>query len=336
MEYGLIGEHLGHSYSKLIQEKLLDHYTYDIHPVEKDKLDSFMKEKAFKAINVTIPYKKDVIPYLTELDDASKKIGAVNTIVNKNGNLYGYNTDYYGFDYMVRKHKVSFTDKKVLVLGNGGASQAIQAVIKDHGAKEMLVTDIVLNPGILSIKEVYDKHPDIDIVVNTTPCGMYPNVDSTAVDLSQFNKIEAVFDCVYNPMDTEFTLQAKELGIKVAVTGLEMLVAQAKRALEHFKDLQIDDEEIDRIYREILLETANLITTCQDSNVLNELSSILKKPVVYFQQEEQQAIENNQILVIDKNDIIKYHKRLISNGFIVDGDSTALILEHFKKSIQNY
>lgn len=336
MEYGLIGEHLGHSYSKLIQEKLLDHYTYDIHPVEKDKLDSFMKEKAFKAINVTIPYKKDVIPYLTELDDASKKIGAVNTIVNKNGNLYGYNTDYYGFDYMVRKHKVSFTDKKVLVLGNGGASQAIQAVIKDHGAKEMLVTDIVLNPGILSIEEVYDKHPDIDIVVNTTPCGMYPKVDSTAVDLSQFKKIEAVFDCVYNPMDTEFTLQAKELGIKVAVTGLEMLVAQAKRALEHFKDIQIDDEEIDRIYREILLETANLITTCQDSNVLNELSSILKKPVVYFQQEEQQAIENNQILVIDKNDIIKYHKSLISNGFIVDGDSTALIREHFKKSIQNY
>ena len=129
---------------------------------------------------------------------------------------------------------------------------------------------------------------------------------------------------------------AGKLGIKVAVTGLEMLVAQAKRALEHFKDIQIDDQEIDRIYREILLETANLITTCQDSNVLNELSSILKKPVVYFQQEEQQAIENNQILVIDKNDIIKYHKRLISNGFIVDGDSTALILEHFKKSIQNY
>uniref|UniRef100_UPI002625EF9F shikimate dehydrogenase family protein n=1 Tax=uncultured Faecalicoccus sp. TaxID=1971760 RepID=UPI002625EF9F len=313
-----------------------DHYTYDIHPVEKDKLDSFMKEKAFKAINVTIPYKKDVIPYLTELDDASKKIGAVNTIVNKNGNLYGYNTDYYGFDYMVRKHKVSFTDKKVLVLGNGGASQAIQAVIKDHGAKEMLVTDIVMNPGILSIEEVYDKHPDIDIVVNTTPCGMYPNVDSAAVDLSQFKKIEAVFDCVYNPMDTEFTLQAKELGIKVAVTGLEMLVAQAKRALEHFKDIQIDDEEIDRIYREILLETANLITTCQDINVLNELSSKIQKPVVYFQQDEQQAIENNQILVIDKNDIIKHHKRLISNGFIVDGDSTSLILEHFKKSIQNY
>ena len=164
---------------------------------------------------------------------------------------------------------------------------------------------------------------------------MYPNVDSTAVDLSQFKKIEAVFDCVYNPMDTEFTLHAKELGIRVAVTGLEMLVAQAKRALEHFKDIQIDDEEIDRIYREILTETANLITTCQDISVLNELSSKIQKPVVYFKQ-EQQAIENNQILVIDKNDVIKYHKRLISNGFIVDGDSTALILEHFKKSIQNY
>ena len=336
MQYGLIGEHLGHSYSKLIQEKLLDHYTYDIHPVEKEDLDAFMKERAFKAINVTIPYKKDVIPYLYQLDDASQKIGAVNTIVNQDGKLYGYNTDYYGFDYMVQKHGITFANKNVLVLGNGGASQAIQAVIKDHKAKEMFVTDIILNEGVIPIDEVYQNHKDIDIVVNTTPCGMYPHVDSSAVDLSRFEKVEAVFDCVYNPMDTKFTLQAKKLGIPVAVTGLEMLVGQAKKALEYFKNIQIDDQEIDRIYREILLETSNLITECTTQEVLEEISQKLDKEIVFSDDIEKDAIENNRILIVKQEDILTHHERLISNGFIVNGDTSEEIIANFKTSIQKF
>ncbi len=336
MQYGLIGEHLGHSYSKLIQEKLIDNYTYEIHPVKKTDLDAFMKEHSFQAINVTIPYKKDVIPYLYRLDDASKKIGAVNTIVNREGKLFGYNTDYYGFDYMVKKHGISFANKKVLVLGNGGASQAIQAVIKDNEAKELLVTDIILSGDVLSIDSVYQNHKDIDIVVNTTPCGMYPHVDSAAVDLSKFIHIEAVFDCIYNPMDTKFTLQAKSLGIPVAVTGLEMLVGQAKRALEHFKDIQIDDREIDRIYREILFETSNLITDCTNSDILNDLSNRLHKEIRFSKQIEKDAIENSLILVVSQEEISTHQEKLISNGFIVNGDSANTIIAKFKSAIQKF
>lgn len=258
MEYGLIGEKLGHSYSKLIQEKLLDNYTFEIHPIERENLDAFMKAKEFKAINVTIPYKQDVIPYLDELDDASKKIGAVNTIVNENGKLTGHNTDYYGFNYMLEHHNIEIKDKKVLVMGNGGASKAIQAVINDHQAKEMLVVDIILSEGVISIEEVYEKHLDVDVIVNTTPLGMYPKVNGCCVDIDKFTNLSACVDVVYNPFATEFALQAQAKGVK-AVTGLEMLVAQAKYALEFFKKISIDDGEIDRIYKEILMTTTNIV-----------------------------------------------------------------------------
>lgn len=258
MEYGLIGEKLGHSYSKLIQEKLLDNYTFEIHPIERENLDAFMKAKEFKAINVTIPYKQDVIPYLDELDDASKKIGAVNTIVNENGKLIGHNTDYYGFNYMLEHHNIEIKNKKVLVMGNGGASKAIQAVINDHQAKEMLVVDIILSEGVISIEEVYKNHLDVDVIVNTTPLGMYPKVDGCCVDMDKFANLQACVDVVYNPFATEFALQAQAKGVK-AVTGLEMLVAQAKYALEFFKKISIDDSEIDRIYKEILMTTTNIV-----------------------------------------------------------------------------
>ena len=280
MEYGLIGEHLGHSYSKLIQEKLLDNYTYEIQEVSKEDLDSFMKKREFKAINVTIPYKQAVIPYLEEMDQAARKIGAVNTIVNRNGKLYGYNTDYYGFRYMVETHGISLKGKKVLVLGNGGASQAIQAVVHDLGACEMIITDLLLKDNVISIEEAYKNHTDVNIIINTTPMGMYPKVHGIAVDLSKFKKCEAVFDCIYNPQDTEFTLQAKERGIKVAVTGLEMLVGQAKRALEFFKDIEIEDKQIDRIYREILFETSNVVLVDVNMDTALQVARELKKECI--------------------------------------------------------
>ena len=142
MDYGLIGEKLGHSLSKPIHESLAD-YTYDIHPLTREEFKTFMEEKAFRAINVTIPYKKDVIPYLDSMDDNAKAIGAVNTIVNTDGKLRGYNTDFSGFEYMVVRHGVDLAQKKVIVLGNGGAAQAIKAVVKKHHAREMIIVDIV-------------------------------------------------------------------------------------------------------------------------------------------------------------------------------------------------
>lgn len=334
MEYGLIGEHLGHSYSKLIQEKLLDNYTYEIQEVSKEDLDSFMKKREFKAINVTIPYKQAVIPYLEEMDQAARKIGAVNTIVNRNGKLYGYNTDYYGFRYMVETHGISLKGKKVLVLGNGGASQAIQAVVHDLGACEMIITDLLLKDNIISIEEAYKNHTDVNIIINTTPMGMYPKVHGIAVDLSKFKKCEAVFDCIYNPQDTEFTLQAKEKGIKVAVTGLEMLVGQAKRALEFFKDIEIEDKQIDRIYREILFETSNVVLVDVNMDTALQVARELKKECIVLDSEnyEEQAVSSNKVLLSSSQD----KKTLSRNGFIIQSKNADEIICEFKLKVNQF
>ena len=334
MEYGLIGEHLGHSYSKLIQEKLLDNYTYEIQEVSKEDLDSFMKKREFKAINVTIPYKQAVIPYLEEMDQAARKIGAVNTIVNRNGKLYGYNTDYYGFRYMVETHGISLKGKKVLVLGNGGASQAIQAVVHDLGACEMIITDLILKDNVISVEEAYKNHTDVNIIINTTPMGMYPKVHGIAVDLSKFKKCEAVFDCIYNPQDTEFTLQAKERGIKIAVTGLEMLVGQAKRALEFFKDIEIEDKQIDRIYREISFETSNVVLVDVNMDTALQVARELKKECIVLDSEnyEEQAISSNKVLLSSSQD----KKTLSRNGFIIQSKNADEIICEFKLKVNQF
>lgn len=250
MDYGLIGEKLGHSYSKIIHEKLAD-YTYDLCPLSKEEFKGFMEKREFKAINVTIPYKKDVIPYLKEMDESATAIGAVNTIVNKEGNLYGYNTDMPGFIYMVNQNKIQMKDKKVVVLGNGGAAQAIKAAVQKLGAREMIVVDIVPAEGVISYDECFTHHTDADILVNTSPVGMYPKVDASPVDLTAFPHCQAVLDVIYNPITTKLVAQARELGM-IGVTGLEMLVAQALYAVEIFLQNDIPEEKIQEIYKEIL------------------------------------------------------------------------------------
>ena len=250
MDYGLIGEKLGHSYSKISHEKLAD-YTYDLCPLSKEEFKDFMEKREFKAINVTIPYKKDVIPYLKEMDESATAIGAVNTIVNKEGNLYGYNTDMPGFIYMVNQNKIQMKDKKVVVLGNGGAAQAIKAAVQKLGAREMIVVDIVPAEGVISYDECFTHHTDADILVNTSPVGMYPKVDASPVDLTAFPHCQAVLDVIYNPITTKLVAQARELGM-IGVTGLEMLVAQALYAVEIFLQNDIPEEKIQEIYKEIL------------------------------------------------------------------------------------
>ena len=250
MDYGLIGEKLGHSYSKIIHEKLAD-YTYDLCPLSKEEFKDFIEKREFKAINVTIPYKKDVIPYLKEMDESATAIGAVNTIVNKEGNLYGYNTDMPGFIYMVNQNKIQMKDKKVVVLGNGGAAQAIKAAVQKLGAREMIVVDIVPAEGVISYDECFTHHTDADILVNTSPVGMYPKVDASPVDLTAFPHCQAVLDVIYNPITTKLVAQARELGM-IGVTGLEMLVAQALYAVEIFLQNDIPEEKIQEIYKEIL------------------------------------------------------------------------------------
>lgn len=252
MEYGLIGEKLGHSFSKEIHEKLAD-YQYNITPLTREEFPEFMKARGFKAINVTIPYKCDVIPYLDEMDSNAKSIGAVNTIVNKEGKLIGHNTDFSGFLYMVEHHKVTIEGKKILVIGNGGASKAVIAVLNHLQAKEIIIIDIVSGPGVITKEEAVKNHTDVEVIINTSPVGMYPNVDQSPIDLTLFPHCKAVLDIIYNPLQTKLTKQASELGMQ-AVNGLEMLVGQAKYAVEFFLDKSIDDDVIDPIYHQIMTD----------------------------------------------------------------------------------
>ena len=214
MEYGLIGEKLGHSASKEIHEQLAD-YSYELHPLAKEEFPVFMEEKAFRALNVTIPY----------------------------------NTDMPGFLYMVKKHGIDMEGKKVVVLGNGGASQAIQAGVKKmNPAKMIVVGNRTIKEGVLTYEQCFALHSDADIVVNTSPVGMYPNVDFSPVDLTHFPQCQAVIDIIANPLTTKLVAQARELGMK-GITGLEMLIAQAKYAVEIFLDTKIPEEKIDEIYQ---------------------------------------------------------------------------------------
>lgn len=245
-QYGLLGEHLTHSYSKQIHEALAD-YTYDLIPLSREELTKFMTEKEFAAVNVTIPYKREVIPYLDSLDDHAKQIGAVNTIVNRNGVLSGYNTDYLGFRYTLEKHNFVVTGKKVLVIGNGGAAQAILAVLRDLGASEIIIVDIVPGENVITKEEALAKHTDAEILVNTSPVGMYPKVDAAPIDLSTFDRLTAVVDIIYNPSVTKLLSQAQEKNIPCC-NGLLMLVAQAYFACQIFLDKDIPEEELTRVF----------------------------------------------------------------------------------------
>jgi shikimate dehydrogenase len=275
MRYGLIGEKLAHSYSKIIHEKIAD-YKYDLIPLTRDEFASFMEKKDFTAINVTIPYKQEVIPYLDELHPLAKEIGAVNTIVNKCGHYVGYNTDFYGFEYMLKHNGITIEDEKCLILGNGGTAQTVKSVLKYLGASEILVISrknnnetVSMNTNntvskhsykmaskdtlkTISYENCYTMHTDAAVVINTTPLGMYPKMDASPLDLTKFTQCEAVVDVIFNPLQTKLTQQAEELGIK-AVTGLEMLVAQAKQAIEYFLDITLEETVIDEVYQELLI-----------------------------------------------------------------------------------
>ncbi len=255
MDYGLIGGKLGHSYSKDIHEMLAD-YTYDLCPLTKEEFHPFMEKHAFRAINVTIPYKQDVIPYLYEMDANAKAIGAVNTIVNKDGKLYGHNTDFSGFLYMLQKHNISVQGKKCVVLGDGGASKAVVAVLKKCNAKEIIIVDVISTESAITYDELFEKHTDAQFIANTSPVGMYPNSDASPVDLSRFPQCEAVADVIYNPLETKLITQAKSLGMN-GVNGLEMLVAQALYAIEFFLDTKLDESQIDEVYQKLYQEKAS-------------------------------------------------------------------------------
>ena len=253
MRCGLLGEKLGHSYSPAIHAELAD-YAYKLYEVAPDALAAFLTGGDFDALNVTIPYKKAVIPYCAALSPIAQKLGSVNVLVRRpDGTLYGDNADAFGFEYLVRRSGVDVAGKKALVLGNGGASATIQAVLAQLGAR----VTVISRSGEDNYTNL-DRHADAQVIVNTTPVGMYPNTGKAAVDLRQFPQCALVLDVVYNPARTALLLQAEALGIPCA-GGLYMLVAQAKRSCEVFTGTTVDDGEILRIYRRLRREMENIV-----------------------------------------------------------------------------
>ncbi len=282
MEYGLIGEKLGHSFSKMIHEKLAN-YTYDLHPLPKSELNNFFEKKEFRAINVTIPYKIDVMPYLYHIDDKAKAVGSVNTIVNQNGKLFGYNTDFDGFLNLLNKNHIDVKNKKVLVLGKGGASKAIIAVLNYLQAKEIITVYYKDSPNTVTYEVCQKLHNDADVIINTTPVGMYPNIDDCPINLEHYTKCKAVVDIIYNPIKTKLILEAQKRNM-IAVGGLEMLIAQAKYAVEIFLNTSIPEHRIDDIYKELLFEKKNVVLigmpSCGKTTIGIELAKLLQKDFV--------------------------------------------------------
>ena len=265
MKYGLIGEHLPHSYSKEIHNKLAP-YDYQLCELTHEALDGFMRAREFDAINVTIPYKQDVIPYLSEIDEHARLIGAVNTIVNHSGRLYGYNTDFYGMKTLIDSIPLSLSGKKVLILGTGGTAKTALAVANAMSAREIVTVSRRTTEKTVSYEEAYADHTDADVIINTTPCGMFPYPDGngersgTPIDLSRFPTLSGVVDAIYNPLRPNLILDARERGIP-AEGGLLMLVAQAIRAVEIFLDTDLDHRAATRVCDEIRAEKENIVLT---------------------------------------------------------------------------
>ena len=257
MQYGCIAERLGHSFSPEIHA-CLGSYGYELCELKPETVADFLEKRDFLGINVTIPYKETVIPYLSQIDEQAKRIGAVNTVVNRGGRLYGYNTDFYGMQSLIERLGLSLDHKKVAVLGTGGTSRTAVAVAESMGAKAVLRVSRTARDGAIDYEMLVREHRDTNIIINTTPCGMYPNPDCAAVELDAFHSLEGVVDAVYNPLRPTLVLNAKRRGI-AAEGGLYMLVAQAVRASELFLDITYPKETVERVYQRILRKKENIV-----------------------------------------------------------------------------
>ena len=277
MECGLLGRKLGHSYSPQIHA-LLGTYSYRLMELEPEAVGPFLKAGAFTGLNVTIPYKKTVIPYLDSLSPEAKRLGAVNTILRREGRLIGHNTDYFGFRCLVEKSGLHVAGKKALVLGSGGASNTASAVLEELGARVVVIS----RTGENNYQNL-SRHADAAVIVNATPVGMYPNTGVSPLDLGQFPGLEGVLDAIYNPARTQILLDAERRGL-TAVNGLWMLVAQAKESAQWFTGKPISDDVIAPIHRALRQQMENILLVgmpgCGKTTVGQQLAQELGKKFV--------------------------------------------------------
>ena len=279
-KYGCIGKKLTHSFSKEIHAKLAD-YQYDLIELNEEEIAPFFTKKEFAAVNVTIPYKQTVIPYLDSVSPIAERIGAVNTIVNKDGKLYGYNTDYYGMKALIERLGIVMSGKKVLILGTGGTSKTARVVAQDMGAEEILIVSRRKSEGCVTYEEAAVNHADAQVIINTTPSGMYPDCGAKPVDIQPFGQLEGLVDVVYNPLRTNLVMDARERGIQ-AEGGLYMLVMQAVVAVEKFLDTTIDKETADQVYASVLAAKENIVLTGMPGSGKSTVGKLLDLPGFSF------------------------------------------------------
>ena len=275
LTYGCIGEHLPHSFSREIHEQI-GGYAYELKELTPEELPAFMTARSFRGINVTIPYKQAVIPFLDEIDETARAIGAVNTVVNRNGKLYGYNTDLDGLTRLIRRVGLDLNGKKVLVPGTGGTSRTASFAAGQLGAREVLRVSRTGREGSLTYEDILRNHTDAEIILNTTPCGMYPEPDAQPLPLEPFHRLQGVVDVIYNPLRSRLVLDARSRGIP-AEGGLYMLVAQAVRASEHFLDTAYPEDLTDRIYERILRKKENIVLIGMPGSGKSAVGKILAK-----------------------------------------------------------
>lgn len=301
-KFGLIGKTLKHSYSKKIHAKLGE-YVYDLCELAPENVGDFVKKGGYKGFNVTIPYKKEVIPFLDEVDARAKNIGAVNTVVRRNGKIFGFNTDFDGMLYALKRAGITLNGKNVLILGSGGTSNTAMAVAQSENASDV---KILSRTGQINYQNYKTLASKTQIVINTTPVGTYPNNYECLVDLSAFSELEGVLDAVYNPALTKLLYQAKVLGVPYS-NGLPMLVAQAKYASELFLDKKINDQVIEEIICDLQKESQNIVFVgmpgCGKSTVGKEVAKMLNK----------EFIDTDQLIVEKEN-------RQIPEIFATDGE----------------
>jgi len=283
-KFGLIGKTLKHSFSKPIHS-LLGDYSYELYEIKPEDIKEFVLSGKLDGFNVTIPYKKDVIPYLDYVDERAKAIGAVNTVVYRNGKVLGFNTDFDGIKYMLDRAGIVVKDKNVLILGSGGTSATARAVATSLGAKSV---KILSRTGEINYDNYKDTAKESEVVINTTPVGMYPNNYECKIDLSAFSMLTGVADAVYNPALTKLLYQAKQRGVAYS-NGLPMLVAQAKYAMEKFLDVCVSQEVIEPIVKKLSSDMQNVVLIgmpgCGKSTIGKAVASTLNREFIDTDQE---------------------------------------------------
>lgn len=343
MEYGLIGENLSHSYSKIIHEHF-GLYKYILYNMSLNELENFLKTKKFKGINITIPYKKTAVIFCDKLDITAKKIGSVNTlIVDINNNVIGYNTDYYGLKYTIERSNIFLKNKKVIILGNGGTSATAKALATDLQAKEILV---VSRDGLINYNTIYN-YLDADIIINTTPVGMYPNSKEKLIDISRFKNLSGLIDVIYNPFYTSLMLDAKTHNVPVA-GGFPMLIAQAKASAEIFKDISLDNSLIENTVKKLFIELSNIVLVGMPGSGKTTVGKIIAKKLnkrfidIDFEIEKIYQMNITEIFKTfgekefrkAESDLLKkYGKK--NNIVISTGGGAVLNLENYISLIQN-